>query len=355
MTLLPLLCGELLCCLVLSASPPQLLSDPTEEASTPNVEASGLVSWDAMTPQGQAVRHLRLGKKIKNLRAPKGDAPMRGLGWIKDGKKPLVHVLHEGRWSLQVGGEEPASPSAASDLMGAMSPDRQWVAFVSGRSGKGDLYVTRADKTNQPPKRVATSALPDLAPVWSPNGDSLAFLRITEKGRVLVILSGLKGGAELQERIAADERAGVLSHSFSPDGEQLAFIGRDWNVGTALYTVNPKMGGANKVLVDVMPTDIGPAWVKSGDSYSMIVVRKDRVVAVDASGGQKVLETGTFGHGAVVAATVAGQRTLILTAMGVSGDEDADLRKRKVYRWIWEKTSPAASPQREPASTLPPL
>ena len=350
MTLLPLFCG-----LMLSAPPPQLLSDPAEEASTPHVEASGLVSWDAMTEHGQAVRHVQLGKKIKTLRPPQGEAPMRGLGWTKGGNKPLVHVLHEGRWSLQVGGKEPASPSAASDLMAAVSPDRQWVAFVSGRSGKGDLYVTRADQTNQPPKRVATSALPDLAPAWSPDGDSMAFLRVTEQGRVLVILSGLKGGAELQERIAADERAGVLSHSFSPDGEQLAFIGRDWNIGTALYTVNPKMGGANKVLADVMPTDVGPGWIKTGDSYSMIVLRKDRVVAVDESGEQKVLETGTFGHGAVAAATVAGQRTLILTAMGVRGDEDADLRKRKVYRWIWEETGPAASPQPEPASSLPPL
>lgn len=337
----------------LAAPPPAvLISAPDEEAMHPAVSNDGgEAAWDVLT--GSGARQVRRYNLLRGraVAPPRGTDSALGLRWTRNARKPIVNVLtDEGRWALQMGGEEPASPSAASDLHAAVSPDRSLVAFVSGRSGKGDIYVTDANRTNQSPRRLSSSALPDVAPVWSPDSASLSFVRLTERGRQLIVLTGVQGDGSAAERVAADEREGALWPSWRPDGQELAFYGRDWSVGTALYRVNPQGGGASKILSDVVPQAGGPAWLPDGDGFALIVVRGDELVAVDSLGTPTRLETGTFGHGEVRGAVIKGERTLIFTALGLAGDEGADVRHRKVYRWVWPVAASAGED-----SGLPPF
>lgn len=319
------------------AAPPEavLLSNPTEEAAAPAVSPDGdEAAWEVVVPDGRELRRYSLKKK-RFLTPPTSEAPLRSFGWTGNAKKPLVAAYdNDDRWSVRIGGKEPASPSAASDLHPTVSADGKWVAFVSGRSGAGDVYVTSATKTNQSPRRLSSSPLPELRPRWSPDSSQLAFIRMTERGRQLVVLSGVNGTAAAQERVAADEREGVLGISWRPDGKQLAFYGRDWSVGTAVYTVDPGLGGGSKVLSDVAPQPDGPAWVPDGKGgWLMVVVQKDQLVGIDAMGTQNVFETGTFGHGTVAGGSLTGRGVLVFTALGRVGDNKNDARYRKVYSW----------------------
>jgi len=148
------------------------------------------------------------------------------------------------------------------------------------------------------------------------------------------VMSGVNGG-KLQERVAVDERDGPLTLSWRPDGKQLAFFGRDWSVGTALYTLNPDMGGASKVLGDVSQQPGGPAWLPDGKGgHNLLVVRNDALVVIDKLGEQTVLNPGAFGIGEVAAGVIGRRTTVVFTALGLTADENADPRYRKVYKWV---------------------
>ncbi len=325
--------------LLLTAPPttPRVISAPTEDACHLQIDpAAGEASWEVVRRNGRQIRRYNIAKN-RAISPPKFGTPIRGISWTRSPRTPMVNVLTDsGRWAIQIGGKEPAAPSAASDIHGAISPDRKTVAFVSGRSGQGDIYLTPANKSNQSPRRLSSGALPDVRPTWSPAGKHLAFLRLSERGRQLIVLSGVSGGA-VQERVAADERDAALFLSWRPDSKQIAFYGRDWSVGTALYTVDPSMGGASKVIGDVTVQWGGPAWIPESDgSYSLLVVRNGTLVVIDKLGEQKVLDTGAFGIDEVAAAPVGRQkRTVVFTALGLEDDENADPRYRKVYKWVF--------------------
>ena len=63
--------------------------------------------------------------------------------------------------------------SPADERDPAWSPDGRTIAFVSDRSGNGDIYTMRRDSTDV--RRLTRAAEPDSGPAWSPDGRSLAF------------------------------------------------------------------------------------------------------------------------------------------------------------------------------------
>jgi hypothetical protein len=329
-----------------TAPPPaqQISQAPEEDASNIRVDAqTGEAAWEAVVRDGRNIRRYDVGRG-RAVKPAKSKTPVRSPDWTKSQKAPLVNALTEGgRWALQVKGQEPASPSAASDLHGTVSPDRKSIAFISGRSGQGDVYVTAANQSNQSPKRLSSTPLPEALPTWSPDGKHLAYVRLTDRGRQLIILSGADGSQSPQERVAADEREGTLFVAWRPDGKQLGFFGRDWSVGSAFYTVNPELGGATKVLGDVEPQWNGPSWLPDGrGGWVTILVRHGELLAIDSLGEQTVLQTGAFGVSEVAAAVIKGRRTLVFSALGLTSDEKLTPRYRKVYTWVWPTEAASA-------------
>lgn len=324
--------------LALGAPPPPAVAQPLDDGDGEAFAlvlnaARGEVAWEVVTADRVSVRR-RVLYKSRVIRIG-GRALVRGFQWTRAGK-PMLNALDEatGRWSIEIGGKEPASPSAASDLHGAVSPDGKQVAFVSGRSGKGDIYLAKTNASNRAPTRLVGSPLPELTPVWSPDGKRLAFLRVTDRGRQGVIIP-VAGGAAGGERVVAEERDGPIALSWRPDGKQVAFFGRDWSVGTALYTASADIGPSSKVLGDVRPHPQGPAWLPDGrGGWLLVAIRKDdSIVTLDAIGEATVLKTGTFGHGEVTAGLIKGRRTLVFTALGLTGDEKGPFDNHRVWSW----------------------
>ena len=334
MALLPLL-GALCLAPPPASTGPRLVSQPGDEVLCPRLDASrGELSFEVAGDGARSVQVFNL-QKGKATAVPTPARASRDHVFVPRSQKAVLNLLDaDGRWSITIGGREPSSPSAASDIEADVTPDGRFVAFVSGRTGRGDVYVAETARQNQSPRRITQDPLPDLAPRWSPDGRRLAVLRVTSQGRQLVVLTGVDAGGAVEEHPACDERDGPLAMSWRPDGKALAFYGQDWGVGTSLFLSDGGDAGlTQKLVTGVRPQRAGPAWLPDGTGgWLAVVVRLDDViVGVNAAGEATPLATRAFGHGDLACGVVAGKRMLAFTALGLLGGETMDVRHRKLY------------------------
>ena len=310
------------------AAPPQLLSASELEAMHPKIHPKGTeVAWEVQAADTRRLRRYVMAKKKVMPLGPNG-VPTRSPSWVTP-KKLLTNVLTDaGRWALWVKKKEPASPSAASDIHPALSPDGTRIAFVSGRTGAGDIYLVKSGKTNQPPERITSAPVPELHPRWSPDSTRLLYLRTTRRARELVVM---KLGSTDGGTVVAGEGTGPISASWAPTGGSIPFYGRDWGVSTALYTTETGFASPTRLLADVLPQPSGPAW--QGDRI-LVINNKDQVLSIHPEHGVKKLSPGTFGHGELATGVIKGRRAIALTALGLTSSENASVRHRKVYLWF---------------------
>src|SRR5690606_3615182 len=66
----------------------------------------------------------------------------------------------------------------AHDVMPAISPDSQRVAFASNRSGNWDIYVMSA--TGGQAVQITSDGAQELHPTWSPDGSMIAYCRLSD-------------------------------------------------------------------------------------------------------------------------------------------------------------------------------
>jgi Tol biopolymer transport system component len=109
----------------------------------------------------------------------------------------------------------------------SFSPDGNQIAFSwDGDTGNADIYVKLVGAGS--PLRLTTSSAPDVHPAWSPDGLSIAFVRISEEEGGIFIIPAL-GGAERKigfVKWEADWDSYGAGLSWSPDGRYLAFSDR---------------------------------------------------------------------------------------------------------------------------------
>jgi len=66
----------------------------------------------------------------------------------------------------------------AQDVMPALSPDTQRIAFASNRAGSWDIYIMPV--TGGKAVQISSEGANDLSPSWSPDGQKLVFCRLGE-------------------------------------------------------------------------------------------------------------------------------------------------------------------------------
>jgi TolB protein len=74
-----------------------------------------------------------------------------------------------------------------SDTAAMWSPDGQWIAFVSDRTGSSDVYLMRPDGSALHPVRLTRAYEGD--PSWAPGGDRLVIVSNADGQRRLAILN----------------------------------------------------------------------------------------------------------------------------------------------------------------------
>lgn len=193
--------------------------------------------------------------------------------WMPDGKR-LVFAM----FLPDVGSDDIAVVSAdgsglvnltnsvAHETTPSVSPDGTRIAFsmysgsgVDGNPADYDIWVMNVDGTNR--KRLTQDISYDIAPIWSPDGREIAFLR----AYVPYIMDA--DGSDVRP-MRTPEGSGppgaqVLHMAWSPDGSRLAVEERSGVDDRQIYTTNPD--GTDRIQLTTEPGDNSfPTWSPDG-------------------------------------------------------------------------------------------
>jgi len=158
--------------------------------------------------------------------------------WSPDGRTLALYIVGTNTtrdlWMLTVAGPKPSStPFVATrfEERGAIfSPDGRWVAYVSNKSGRNDVY---ARPYPGPGDELTISPAGGQEPVWAPSGRELFY---RHDGRFLAVHLAATGasltvGPPL--RVFDDDRSqpdiggaqgGVANYDVSPDGKRFVVV-----------------------------------------------------------------------------------------------------------------------------------
>jgi tricorn protease len=153
----------------------------------------------------------------------------------------------------------------AHDFDFSWSADNSQLYFVSDRDGPYQVYAV--DVKTRKERRLTESNFDDTAPLLSPDGKQLAFLRSGSQGGIYVMAA--EGGTP--RRIAESEGnnifdVGITSYSWSPDGKWIAFARRDTLDVRDIWIVPVSGDGSQKAVnVTHYPGDNdSPRWTADG-------------------------------------------------------------------------------------------
>ena len=212
-----------------------------------------------------------------------------GISWSPDGKR-FVFMSNGGEGNYDLYLREPDGRIARitsdkeKDGHGHWSPVHNRIAFVSGRSGKGDVYsLDLATKTTT---RLTLGEQPYLYPQWSPDGKRLAVIQGSNENHDIYVLEPGRTPPAPPKPFST-WRYDDLRPVWSPDGKRLAFYTnynpagdpKAWAIAVvAADGSDPTEGeglAARVVATDVVPdVERGPAWLP--DSRRIAYVRDER-------------------------------------------------------------------------------
>lgn len=185
----------------------------------------------------------------------------------------------------------------ASDNDPVWSPDGHYIAFLRSTSNSRALYVVPA--LGGPERKVA-----DLRPAvlagrvsWSPDGKTFAVAEQADSpSRCSIFLVSYDTGEEHRLTTPPVEDTGDQGPVFSPDGQTLAFI-RVGHLGVSEIYLQPVNGGEARQLTFDKVHVRGVAWTPDGREILFTSNRvgsfwSDRLWRMPAAGGEATLVAG---------------------------------------------------------------
>ncbi len=166
-------------------------------------------------------------------------------------------------------------------IPGAFNTRLAYVAAQGlGFERKFQLIVSDADGFN--PRTIATSREPIMSPSWSPDRQKLAYVGY-ERGRSAIYIHELRTG---QVKTLVTERGINGSPAWSPDGTKMA-VTLSFETNPDIYVIDIATGRRNR-LTTHFGIDTEPAWAPSGTE---LVFTSDRggsphIYRISASGGE---------------------------------------------------------------------
>ena len=161
------------------------------------------------------------------------------------------------------------------DILPVWSPDGQRIAFIAVRADNRALYVINADGSDltRLTEGFKDETVQSLSFGWSPDGGRIAFIAERDDNRALYVINA--DGRDLTRLTEnfEDETVRWLSFGWSPDGSRLAVVldYRD-NDHPAFYVINAN-GSAQTRLAEDPVLGTAPQWSPDGSRLAFISYR----------------------------------------------------------------------------------
>ena len=174
----------------------------------------------------------------------------------------------------------------------ALSPDGQWVAYLTERLFSVDLVVADAERGRIVATLTDTAANPRYSSLqyigsgaaWDPQGQRLAIATLTD-GRAALSIFRWPGGA-LERDVVVDGVDEIFGPTWSPDGTTIAFSAM--NNGTSdLFAFNLERGVLRR-LTDDLYADLHPAWAPDGRRIAFVTDRFTTDLTALSAGAYRV-------------------------------------------------------------------
>jgi Tol biopolymer transport system component len=211
-----------------------------------------------------------------------------GVSWAGDSNR-LAFMSNGGEgnydvYSQLLGGiAQRLTEHREKDGLADWSATSNQIVFVSGRSGKGDVYLL--DPVTRAVTQLTAGDKPYLYPRWSPNGKKIAMIYGSTENHDIYVMEDTKKPVESMRALTRWEHDD-LRPTWSPDGKKIAFytnfnaageqkkwslavIAADGSDGTDVASLEKRI-----VATDVIPDiEQGPAWLADGSG--LVYVKDD--------------------------------------------------------------------------------
>lgn len=186
------------------------------------LSSGGVFSADK---EGKKKPALPLEGATEKLTFETDEGTWMSLDVTPDGQQIIFELLGDIYEMPVAGGKATRITSGLGyDSMPRISPDGQWITFISDRDGDDNLWVAKRDGT-KPRKLSGEKYSRMVGPAWTPDSQYVA---VTVGGRKTAIkLFHVDGGSGLT--LESDDKANPANGvglSFSPDGKYLYFTER---------------------------------------------------------------------------------------------------------------------------------
>ncbi len=198
----------------------------------------------------------------------------RDAGGVITARVELFDVLRQQKLFAQ---QWQAPPDNLRDMAHAIS-DRIYLALtgVRGAFSTKILYVSAlnlpnrrynyrlmlADADGARPRQILESPEPILSPSWAPNGEDIAYVSFESDRRPAIVRHNLKTG--FREKLTYFEGLNSAP-AWSPDGRQLAMVlSKDGSPD--IYLMDMASKRLTRVTKDNIAIDTEPAWMPDGKS-----------------------------------------------------------------------------------------
>ncbi|HYK60719.1 MAG TPA: S41 family peptidase [Bryobacteraceae bacterium] len=136
------------------------------------------------------------------------------------------------------------------------SPDGKWIAFISDRSGREEIWI--ADELGRNLKKLTDVDSEKAAPVWSPDSKSLLVFGSEHKLRLLNVETGAT------EILASNPKGDIDSAQFSPDGKWVSYAKDDAAGRSRVYVKELATGTEHLIGGEDISIATGAKWTPDG-------------------------------------------------------------------------------------------